>query len=100
MERIDRKFTITATCTEHDHTFTEIDSVLFLAKDKALPATLQFYRAECERIGAGLYQLMGIDLLIQRVLRFQRERPDLVKVPDVDDTKEGRAIILPNEPAP
>ena len=83
-EPIDRKFTFCATCCEHGHEHSHMDSILFLAKDKAVPATLSFYRDECFRLGAKEEQLQGIDLLIERVLRFQSERPDLVKVADVD----------------
>ena len=96
MEAIDRKFTIDATCREHGHVFTEADAVLFLAKDKALPATLKFYREWCQRIGADERQLLGIDLLIQRVEAWQAANPDRVKIPDVDLSTAGDAIIAPN----
>ena len=39
-EPIDRKFQIEATCQEHDHAYDEHHGVLFLAKDRAVPATL------------------------------------------------------------
>lgn len=65
-EVIDRKFQIAATCREHDHDYDGHHAVLFLAKDRAFPATLRFYRQECERIGAAPAQLAGIDLLIER----------------------------------
>lgn len=97
-EPIDRKFVIEATCQEHTHEYDEHHAVLFLAKDKALPATLQFYRAECERIGAAPAQLDGIDLLLGRVERYQAANPHVVKVPDVD-TARGAHIIAPNRPA-
>jgi|SRR2546422_4446793 len=96
-ERIDRKFSIQARCREHGHEHTEWTSVLFLAKDKALPATLRFYLGECRRIGADQRQLDGIILLISRVERFQAEHPGLVKIPDVDAGEQGDAIVAPNE---
>lgn len=83
-EPIDRKYTFCATSTEHPKEHSHMDALVFLAKDKALPATLSFYRDECFRLGAQVEQLQGIDLLIERVLCFQAERPDLVKVGDVD----------------
>jgi hypothetical protein len=89
---IDLKFRFLAVCTEHNHVHTHDDGLVFLAHDKALVPTLRFYRAECERLGAGEAQLRGIDLLIGRVEDWQVERPDLVKVADLDDTPIGRAI--------
>jgi hypothetical protein len=83
-EPIDRKFTFCATCTEHNHEHSHMDAMVFLAKDKALPETLVFYRAACEANGAKPEQLRGITLLIERVQRYQAEHPDLTKVADVD----------------
>ena len=94
-EPIDRKFEIAARCIEHDHAYDENHAVLMLAKDRAAPATLRFYRAECERLGAGPAQLLGIDLLIERVDRYQRANPGALKVADVDEEK-GAHIITPN----
>jgi len=64
MENVERKFQLLAVCREHGHTYTEIDSILFLAKDKALPATLRFYRDECVKLEADANQVIGVDLLI------------------------------------
>src|SRR5437867_2498859 len=94
-EAIDRKFIILAKCVEHDHAYDDHHAVLLLAKDRAVPATLRFYRQECERIGAAPNQLRGIDLLIERVERYQRVNPGVLKVPDVDDER-GAPIIAPN----
>lgn len=97
--RIDRKFTIEATCLEHRHRHTEHDAVLFLAKDQAFPTTLRFYRQECERLGAAPRQLLGIDLLIDRVERYQAAYPERIKVADIDETATGDAIVAPNPSA-
>ena len=94
-EAIDRKFEIQARCIEHDHAYDDHHAILMLAKDKAVPATLRFYRAECERIGAGPAQLRGIDLLIERVDRYQAANPGVLKVADIDEEK-GAHIIAPN----
>lgn len=79
---IDRKYIIQATnpCSGSAHD--QNDSVLFLAKDKALPAALRAYRAECERLGSNPAHLESIDLLLGRVLQYQRESGG--KVPDTD----------------
>lgn len=95
-EPIDRKFTFFATCCEHQHLYSHMNGMVFLAKDKALPATLHFYRDECFRLGAQPEQLQGIDLLIERVMRFQAEHPDQVKVADVD-VPDVSGILDPNE---
>lgn len=94
-EPIDRKFEIRARCFEHDHVYDDAHGMFFVAKDKALPATLRFYRQECERIGALPAQLRGIDLLIERVDRYQAANPGAVKVPDVDEAL-GAHITRPN----
>lgn len=83
-ERIDRKFEIRAICTEHHHVHTEMDSVLFLAKDRLLPATLAFYLAECIRAGVDPRQQLGVQLLLARVEAYQAAHPERVKLPDVD----------------
>lgn len=57
--------------------------VCFLAKDNAFPATLMFYREECERIGAEPEQLSAVDDLIERVLVWRSRHQELCKVPDV-----------------
>jgi len=95
-EPIDRKFTFNATCCEHAHEHSHMDAMVFLAKDKALPATLHFYRDECFRLNAQPEQLQGIDLLIERVLRYQVEYPALVKVADID-IPDMAGIVEENE---
>ena len=94
---IDRKFMISEVSTEGgDRTrYDENHGVLFLAKDNAFPAALRFYRQECARLGAAAEQLLGIDLLIERVDFYQAANPDICKVPDVDGAR-GAHIIAPN----
>ena len=87
---IDRKFTIIATANKSHKLYTEESSVLFLAKDRALPAALRAYRKECERIGAEQPQLDAVDLLIQRVDQWQLENE--TKIPDVDPVLESEAL--------
>ncbi len=97
MERIDRKFNISAHCLEHGHQHDQFDAMLFLAKDRALVPMLHHYRQLCESLGAEQRQLNGVDLLIGRVVKWQAEHPQLLKVADIDDTEMGRQIIRPNE---
>lgn len=66
---------------------TEVPSdrwMAFMAYDNALPATLAFYRQECERIGAGEEQLAAVDRLIHRVAEYRRLHPETHKVPDAE----------------
>lgn len=57
--------------------------VCFLAKDNAFPPTLQFYMEECQRQGAAREQVDAVAALLDRVLAWRREHPELCKVPDV-----------------
>ncbi len=95
-EPIDRKFTFCATCCEHGHMHSHMDALVFLAKDKALPWTLAYYRDRCVALGAKEEQIRGIGLLIERVLRYQMEHPDQVKVADVD-VPDMAGILEENE---
>jgi hypothetical protein len=95
-ENVERKFRLLAVSTEHGRVHTEADAVLFLAKDRAFLPTLRFYFSECEKIGAGAKQLTAVNLLIERVMRWQLDHPEAMKVPDVDDSPAGQSIVAPN----
>jgi hypothetical protein len=99
MERIDRKFTFSGFCTEHHaaHVVDHLNAVVFLARDRALVPTLHFYQTRLYQLHADLRQIEGVRLLIERVERWQAEHPEELKVPDVDNTPEGLAIVAPNE---
>jgi hypothetical protein len=57
--------------------------MVFLAKDNAVPATLNFYMEECMRQGAADEQLHAVAAMIERVAEWRRAHPELCKVPDV-----------------
>lgn len=57
--------------------------VVFLAKDDAFPATLRFYRSECEKLGACSAQLDAVDDMIDRLDTWRAENNNLCKTPDV-----------------
>lgn len=88
---IDRKYQILAINPCSGNTHTEKDAVLFLAKDKALPAALKAYRVEIERLGSNPAHLESIDILIERVLKYQEQTGS--KVPDTDLPCEIRRCI-------
>lgn len=97
MEKIDRKFIITAFHATKNTRYTEDDSILMLAKDDAVVPTLRFYLEECKRQGAGPAQIQAVKLLIWRVERWRAENAIVCKVPDVDEGMEESVVCRPNE---
>lgn len=98
MERLDRKFNISAIHpvkgTKHD----ENDSVLFLAKDDLFLPTLRHYRNLCEAdVNVETDQVKGVDLLIERVEQWRKENADQCKAPDIYRGGEHEAVLAPNE---
>ena len=79
---IDWKYKISAINPCSKNTHDENDSILFLAKDKAVPAMLLAYTAECERLGTTPAHLDSMRLLMARVDGYQRDIES--KVPDTD----------------
>ena len=88
---IDRKYQIHAVNPCSRNTHSEYDSILFLAKDKAVPAMLRAYLKESEKLGANPAHLESIDLLIGRVEQYQREVE--AKIPDTDLPCEIRRCV-------
>lgn len=80
METIDRKFKILAVNPCNGHIYTEKDAILLCAKDKAVPAALKSYLAECLRLRCNREHLESIGLLIERVEKYQQTV--LVRIPD------------------
>lgn len=91
---IDRKSIIRAIARKNDKLYTEANAVCFYAKDLALPAAIRAYREECLKLGSDDGQLRAVDLLYDRVLRYQAEHPEEVKVPDVDPGEEFERIVM------
>lgn len=87
---VDRKFRIHAKSREHDHHYSELDSVLFLAKDRAFLVALAAYLTECRRLGCDERQIAGAEGLYARVKEYQATNP--TKIPDVDDSAIGDYI--------
>ena len=88
---IDRKYKIHAVNPCSRNTHDEHDSILFLAKDKAVPAMLRAYLSESEKLGANHAHLESIELLIGRVEQYQREVE--AKIPDTDLPCEIRRCV-------
>ena len=79
---IDWKYQIQAVNPCSLNTHDQNDAMLFLAKDRAVPAMLRTYLLECERLGAKPEHLDAIELLIGRVEDHQVNEGS--KVPDTD----------------
>lgn len=73
MEKVDRKFKILAVNPVNGKIYTEENSLLLCAKDAAVAPALYAYLKECRRIGANDEHCESIQLLIDRVHRFQAE---------------------------
>jgi hypothetical protein len=98
MEEIDRKFSISAECRAHGHTYTQMDGVFFKAADAAFNRNvLDSYKREAIALGAHPRQIQGIELLIERVEAYKKQNPQAVKVPDVDQGEESEYVNKPNE---
>ena len=90
---IDRKYKIMATNPCSGSLHTEIDSILFLAKDLALIPTLEKYLEECSLLGCDDYQIKGVQMLIQRVKEYQEDHKtevaDLETICEIERCVEG-----------
>jgi hypothetical protein len=96
-EPIERKFRFLAVNPAKGTIYTEMDGMVFLAKDQFLPEVLSYYEDLCARRGAGKDQVEGVRLLRKRVVRWQQEHPELLKTPDVDPGREAEIVNAPNQ---
>ena len=96
MEAIDRKFKIEAVSLKSGKKYTQANGVLFLVKDALLPDLLDKYYALAVEKGADERQLLGIQLLKERVVTWQRMHIKQVHVPDVEVGKEEKRVCKDN----
>lgn len=61
--------------------------MVFLAKDNAFLPTLQFYRAECVRIGADKEHIAAVDRTIGRLMDWRSAHHHRLKIPDAKGEK-------------
>ncbi len=90
MEQIDRKFRFVAVNPVNGKVYTEDNAVVFVAKDKAVPAMLQAYKLECARIGTNSEHIISVGLLQERVERYQADVES--RVPDTVGGEIARCI--------
>ncbi len=88
---IDRKFKILAVNPCKGTIYTDENAVLFCAKDKAfLEGALPAYRDKCLELGCGAEHIASVELLIERVKKFQESES---KIPDTEtDCEIDRCI--------
>lgn len=79
---IDRKFKFVAVSQESGETHTEQRAFVMLAKDLCVPEALRAYLAECRRRGVGQVHIREVTKMLDRILDFQQEYPELCKIPD------------------
>lgn len=92
---IDRKFAFTGTSLSSGKLYSEDNAIIFLARDAALPETLMTYLKVCKDKGASVQQLDSIRALYRRVVKFQEQNLDAVKVADVQPGDEFNRLIEP-----
>jgi hypothetical protein len=97
MAVIDRKFKINAISLKSGKKYTENNAILFLLKDKNLPAMLVKYKELCVQGGADERQILGLDLLMDRVMEWQRANEKKVKLADIEQGKEEKRVCKPNK---
>ena len=86
MEKLDKKFFVDAAGIRKAKNNTVVPDdqwIVFLAKDDALPATLDFYLGECKRLGADHRQLDAVKGLIARVKAWRATNSGACHTPDV-----------------
>ena len=96
MEVIDRKFKFKAVSVKSGKVYTEKNALVFLLKDGLLPDLLDKYMELCSKSNVDERQIMGLSLLKDRVLKWQRANEKKVKLPDVSEGKEEKIVCKPN----
>ncbi|HBF42332.1 MAG TPA: hypothetical protein DDW42_01640 [Desulfobacteraceae bacterium] len=88
---IDRKYKILAINPVSGGIHTEDDAILFLAKDLAVIPMLEAYIEECELLGCEDTHLDGLNILVERVMKYQKDVD--AKVPDTNRPGEIERTI-------
>jgi hypothetical protein len=96
MAMIDRKFKFTAISRKSGKKYNENNAVVFLLKDALLPDMLDAYMQLCVEKGVDPRQVVGVSLLKDRVLTWQRKNINKVHIPDVGEGEEEKRVCKPN----
>ena len=97
MEKIDRKFSFTATSLKSGKKYNSSNAILFLVKDSLLPNMLDAYIALCSQAQVDERQLKGMQLLKDRVMQWQRKNEKKVHKPDVEEGREEKRVCKANK---
>ncbi len=92
---IDRKYHIEASNPTSGSHHTEQDSILFLAKDAAVPDMLDAYSQKCIELGCSAHHLKSVELLRERVVKYQAEQGSKTA-----DTTLAENTVYPEELGP
>lgn len=88
---IDRKFIFEAVNPCNKKQYNQDNAIVFVAKDQCLIPVLRAYYKACDEAGCGTEHLVSIEMLIGRVLKYQKY--NFVKLPDTDtDCEIDRCI--------
>lgn len=96
-EVIDRKFRFTAVSIQTGKKYTEKNALVFLLKDSLLPNLLDAYIGLCAQAQVDERQLKGVQLLKDRVMKWQRENMKKVHMPDVQEGVEEKRVCKANK---
>lgn len=96
MAMIDRKFKFRAVSNKSGKVYTEKNAMVFLIKDALLPDLLDAYMKLCVEKNVDHRQVMGVSLLKDRVLAWQRKNIKKVHLPDVKEGEEEKRVCKPN----
>jgi hypothetical protein len=91
MGKIDRKFRFVAVNPANGKVYTEDNALILCAKDAAVPAALEAYNNKCVDLGAEPSHIVSIELLIDRVVSFQKEQGG-GRVPDTTGEELERCL--------
>lgn len=84
MKKLDAKFTGVIVKNKDGSIVPQDEYVVFLAKDNAFPATVEFYINECRRQGAEPEQVDAVREMYDRLTEWREANPDRCKPPDVE----------------
>lgn len=97
MEVLDRKFKFKAISIKSGKRYTQQNAIVFLVKDSLLPNLLDKYIELCSQAQVDERQLRGMQLLKDRVMRWQRENMKKVHPPDVEIGDEEKRVCKANK---
>lgn len=87
LSKLDAKFSGVIFKVKNGSIVPDDEYMVFLAKDNAFPATLDFYRAHCITLGADQEHIAAVDRTIQRLKTWRAANVLACKTPDAKGEK-------------